>query len=82
MKYGGRRETIRSLLRDNIYEEYSKFSDSEDDFHRSDSDIHPNDEDNWEVCDAGNHTCAARGYTNSVLSDDLKQFVGNDNDLP
>lgn len=43
---------------------------TEDDFHSSDSDIHPNNEDNWEVCDTGNHTCAARGNTNSVLSDD------------
>ena len=79
MKYGGPRETTRSLLRDNIY---SKCGDSEDDFHSSDSDIHPNDEDNREVCGTGNHTCAARSNTNSVLSDDLKQFVGNDNDLP
>jgi uridine kinase len=27
---------------------------TEDDFHRSDSDIHPHSEDNWEVCDARN----------------------------
>jgi hypothetical protein len=45
---------VHELLQDNSYEEYSKFGDFEDDFHRSDSDIHPNDEDNWEVCDAGN----------------------------
>ena len=45
---------VPELLQDNSYEAYKKFGDFEDDFHRSDSDIHPNDADNWEVCDAGN----------------------------
>jgi len=47
---------VLELLQDNSYEECSKFGDSEDDFHRSGSNIHPNDEDNWEVCEAGNGT--------------------------
>jgi hypothetical protein len=65
---------VPELLPDNSDEEYRKFCDSEDDFRRSDSDIHPNVEDSWEVCDAGNHTCVARGNTNSVLSDDLQVY--------
>lgn len=44
MAVAGKR--VPELLQDNSYEEYSKFGYSEDDFHRSDSDIHPNDEDN------------------------------------
>jgi hypothetical protein len=44
---------VPELLQENNYEEYNKFGDFEDEFHRSDSDIQPND-DNWEVCDAGN----------------------------
>jgi hypothetical protein len=53
---------------------------TEDDFHRSESDIHPNSEDSWEVCDAGNGN-VRRVATNFALSDDLQQFMGNDNDL-
>ena len=47
-------EPVPEPLQDNSYEENSKFGDSEDDFHRSDWDIHPNDEHNWEFCDTGN----------------------------
>jgi len=45
---------VPELLQEHSYEKYSKLGDFEDDFHASDSDIHSNDEDSWEVCDAGN----------------------------
>jgi hypothetical protein len=62
---------IPELSPDNSYEECRKFCVSEDDFHRSYSDSHPS-VDSWEVCDTVNHTYAARGNTNPVLSDDLQ----------
>jgi hypothetical protein len=76
------RKLAQELLQDNSEEEYSNFSGSEDDCHRNDVDIHPDYEDDWEVCDAGNHTSAAGGNTNSDVSDVWKQFVVNENDLP
>jgi hypothetical protein len=65
---------VQEILQDNGDEEYSKFGVFEDCCHRSDSNIHPNDDGDREVCDCGNDTCAAGGNTNSVLSDDWKQL--------